>query len=266
MKIELIEKFENLNILFNMGDFFSREIKNTRCSILFNDELPEDPYLNYATKIKIKGNTAQAIKEIESIFVKHKSKPSFHILPYSYPKNLGSLLKKMGYKPFAIDSWMFFDLEKNTERSETSVKIKKTGASEIQEFKHVFNEVYMNGEEDDPYKNLSHLYGEFMVRRFGAKKKECETEHYSAFIGNKMVGVIALEHDKKIAGLYALAVLPEYRNMGAGRTLLVACIERAKELKLGHIFLQTEKGSRNEKIFKKIGFKTKFVGELLSKQ
>lgn len=257
----LIQKFENLSILFNMGNFFSREIKHNEFSILFNDKLPDDPYLNYVTKIKVKGNVNRFITEMESKFIEHKSKPCFYLLSYSLPKILEKILTNKGYKPFTTDAWMFFNLKKNVAKTEKPVKAKKIGKSKLAEFKNVFNEVYMKGEEDDPYKNLSHLYGEFMVRRFLKKNNTCKTEHFAVFSKNKMIGIIAMVHDRKVAGLYALAVLPDYRKMGAGKALLSACILRAKELKLSHLFLNTEKNSRNEKIFKKLGFKTEFVAK-----
>ncbi len=260
MKRELVKRFENAHIAFNIGNFFSKEAKNTECSLLFNEKLPEDPYLNYATKIDVDGNIAAFVKHVETLFLKNKSKPSFYIMPYTRPKNLRKTLAKLGYRIFTIDAWMFIDIGKKID-AKKQVKIEAITKNEISEFKQVFNEVYMKGEKDDPYTGLSYLYGEFLERRFIQKKNNCKTESFAAIDGKKIVGTIVMAHDEKDACLYALAVLPRYRKIGIGSALLAACTGRAKKLNLENLFLQTKKDSRNEKIFKKLGFKTKFVAE-----
>ncbi len=94
MDAKLIQRFEDVYILACMGDFFTREIKSKQCSIVFNDELPDDPYLNYATKIEFKKDAKGLVKEIEDIFIVHKSIPSFYILPYTKPNSLQKHWKK----------------------------------------------------------------------------------------------------------------------------------------------------------------------------
>jgi N-acetylglutamate synthase-like GNAT family acetyltransferase len=132
-------------------------------------------------------------------------------------------------------------------------------------YKNVFNEVYTKGEADDPYKNLSPLYGELTAQRFSKKPKGYSIACYAAFVENEMVGVVEMAFDKQNAGLYALAVLPKYRKMGAARSLISKCIADARKNGIKNIFLQTEKGGRNEKIFTKFDFKAKFKGTLFYK-
>ena len=156
---------------------------------------------------------------------------------------------------------MFFDLTKKPLQSKaTPITVRSITAQELHAFKRVFNEVYMKGEKDDPYTNLSHWYGEFVERRFLRKEKSGETSYVAAFIGDAMVGTISLEHDRKNGGIYSFAVLPAYRRQGVGTALLGHCIALAQELRLKRLFLQTKKDGRNEKIFAKLGFTTLFTG------
>lgn len=260
MDKDLISKIEEAHILFNMGTFFSSEIKHEEFTILFNNELPQDPYLNYVTKIRIRKNSKLVIDHIEQIFAQNKSKPSFYLMPYTHPKNFKDILVKKGYSIFTRDAWMFFDLKKKVQY-DMEIRVRKITKKEIADFKRVFNEVYTKGEEDDPYKGLSYLYGEFLEKRLIKKQKEFVVEAYAAFMDDKLVGTIVIIHNRSIACLYALAVLPQFRNRGIGKALIAACIQRAQNMKLQQFFLQTEKNSRNEKIFSKIGFRTFFVAE-----
>lgn len=255
MKFE--KEMENAHILFNMGDFFTKEIKNKNYSILFNDELPTDTYLNYATKISVKNNIEKFIDKTEKKFRKHKSIPAFYIMPNT-AKTLENSLLKRGYSIFSTDAWMI-----PTKSIESKINARLLRKEELEDFIRVYIEVFTKGEKDDPYHDMSPLLGEFLHRRLTTRHK-CKTEAFAAFIGNNLIGTVCLIYNNKYACVYSLAVLPEYRNKGAARSLLSKCVERTKELKV-KLFLQTVKGSRNEKIFKKLGFKTIFIGKYLYK-
>ncbi len=170
----------------------------------------------------------------------------------------------MGYTLFGKSAFMFFYLKNKIENTK-NITVRKIKKKEIKEFKGVFNEVFTKGEKDDIYKGVSPLYGEFLQKRLKGKKKGCYAEPFAAFADRKLVGTVVIIHNKIDGYIYALAVLPEYRKMGAGKALLGACVKRAQEIKLENLCLATEKDSRNEKIFSKIGFKTKFVVKQLWK-
>lgn len=257
MKYNKINNMESAHIKFSMGDFFSKEIKKNTYSIIFNDELPTDIYLNHATNITAKNNIQNFIDRIENTFKKHGSIPAFYITPTT-TRLLKKVLLKRNYEIFDIDSWMT-----PTKKIKSQLNVRKINNNEIGEFVKVFTEVYTKGEEDDPYKNMSSLYGTFLKRRLITRHR-CKTEPFAAFLNDKIIGTIYITYDKNYACAYGLAVLPKYRNKGAGRSLLSKCVELAKELRV-ELFLQTSKGSRNEKIFKKLGFKTVFAGEYLYK-
>jgi ribosomal protein S18 acetylase RimI-like enzyme len=261
MKNALINRFEDDVILFNMGDFFSKEIKEKDHTIIFNDDLPSDPYLNYVTKIRVGKNVDKFISDMEKTFVDHKSSPTFYILPYTLPKNLEKTLISKNYDLFGRDAWMFFDINKKAPKANPNIVIRNITKNEISDFKKVFVGVFSKGEEDDPYKGLSTLYGEFLQKRLTSKKKECKAIPYGAFIDDKLVGTIVILHNNVDAYLYALAVLPEFRKLGICTSLIAKCVEKAKNLKLKNLSLITQKSSRNEKIFNNLGFRTKIIGK-----
>jgi ribosomal protein S18 acetylase RimI-like enzyme len=250
------ERFEDASINFNMGNFFSRSVRMKGCILLVNDELADDPYLNYATRIRAGKNARKLIRTVEAFFIARGSRPAFYLTPSTQPGSFRKTLVSLGYVPFCSDAWMFFDLKKSP-MPDKKISVRKITKKELKEFKRVFNEVYTKGEEGDPYAGLSPLYGKFLVKRFSNR----QAEHYAAFLGRKMVGTIVIVHDNKDACLYALAVLPEFRKMGVCRSLIASCVARAKELEMQNLYLQTEKNSRNEMIFKKLGFITKFVAD-----
>lgn len=245
-----VKEMEDAHNLFNLGDFISREIKHKNYSIVFNDELPDDLYLNYVTYAdKI---DESFIENIENIFKKHKSIPNFYV-----DSKIEKFLIKNGYKVFATDVWMI-----STKQIKSKLNAQKLPKTKIIEFKNVYNEVFTKGEKDDPYKGMSHMLGEFVNRRLTTTKRKSKTEPYVVLMDRKIVGIVNLIYNKKYACIYSLAVLPKYRNSGICKALLSACVKRAQELKV-KLFLQTAKDSRNEDIFKKLGFKTIFVKSYL---
>ena len=82
------------------------------------------------------------------------------------------------------------------------------------------------GEPEDPYQELSPLYGEFLTRRFRQKSANFKVESLAAFSGKKIVGTAELAYDREIAIIYALAVLPEFRDKGFGKGLLTKCARK----------------------------------------
>ncbi|MFA4820339.1 MAG: GNAT family N-acetyltransferase [Candidatus Aenigmatarchaeota archaeon] len=239
-------------IKFNLGYFFTQKIKINGALLLINENLPKDPYLNYA--LKIKSSNAKIIQKIEKSFNSLGISPHFYITPKTTPKNLETLLLKKGYELIYSDVWMHFEKDKIKKIKHGKTSVRKVGENEFIRVKEIFNEVFTKGELGDPYQGLSHLYGEFFYKRLLDNKKKFGSVVYAAFIKGEMVGVCTLLHDSKVSLIEGLAVLPKFRNMGIGTTLLLSCASQAHALGVEKIFVCTESGSRNEKIFEKIGF------------
>lgn len=264
--LSLFNKIEDANIRFNQ-DFWTKVVKQPDSLILLNEEIPDDPYLNYATKIFEFKKNSPFINKTEEIFHKENTPPTFYIAPYT-PKELVDVLQKEGYQPFAHDAWMFFDPSSQAPSIPVeNLEIKKVQTEEeLDKFTEVFVEVYSKGEPDDPYQGLSPLYAKFLKKQFHRTGPSFAAEFYLALFDDEAVGTGTLFYDQEIGGLYGLGVLPKVRRLGIGKSIQSTWVRRAKELGLKYIYLVTEVGSRNEKIFTKFGFETKFMGLELTKR
>lgn len=96
-----------------------------------------------------------------------------------------------------------------------------------------------------------------------------QDENYTlgAFKDNQLVGVATLEtkpyikqeHKAKIGSVY---VSPKARGLGAGKSLITACIELAKKLDVEQIMLDVVVGNDGaKKLYESLGFKTFGVQE-----
>jgi ribosomal protein S18 acetylase RimI-like enzyme len=71
---------------------------------------------------------------------------------------------------------------------------------------------------------------------------------------NTDIGFIAIEqagHEMKVNKLY---VLPEVQGCGAGKRLMEKAIERAKDKKCTHLFLQVNRANKAKFFYDKLGF------------
>lgn len=258
------DKIFDTYIKFNIGYFFTKKIKLTDATILINEKLPNDYYLNYATLIKAK-ESEQLISRVEKFFIGKSQTPYFYILPTTTPKNLAYSLAKHGYKVIYSDVWMRFGRAELKGTTQDKFSIRKTKKEECQRIKEIFNEVFTKGESDDPYHGLSQLYGKFFIDRLLDNKKDFKAEGYAAFIGNEMVGVCSLLHDGKISLIEGLAVLPKFRNMGIGEALVLSCVKESRKAGIKNVILSTENGSKNEKVFEKAGFVKEVISQVYGK-
>lgn len=256
-----VRKVELANVNLNR-DFATEVVGRPGYSIYLNSEIPEDPYLNFTTFIKT-NDPKSLIEEVEAEFRSRRISPSFYISPTTEARGLEEKLVERGYQLHAHDAWMFFDPKKTLPLAQTEAAIKKVETDkEFGQFVKIFIEVYSKGQPDDPYQGLSPLYGKFLWKRFRRDEPESRGEYFLAILNGRPVGIASLLYNSEVAGFYSLAVLPPYRRLGIGRALQVARVKRALELGLRLIYLVTEVGSRNEKIFPKSGFQTEFNGKL----
>lgn len=256
-----IRKIELANVYFNR-DFATEVTQRPNYTLYLNREIPDDHYLNFATFIET-NDPAALIKEVETKFRTRGISPSFYISPTTHAPGLEAKLLENGYQLAAHDAWMFFDPKETPPPAKTAAVIKRVETDqEFDQFTKVFVEVYSKGEPDDPYQGLSPLYAKFFWQEFKNKNKDYASEYFLAFWDGEPVGTAVILYNREIAGFYGLAVLPQFRQLGIGRALQVARVERARERGVKFIYLVTAVGSRNEKIFPKSGFHTKFTGKL----
>ncbi|CEG27048.1 GNAT family N-acetyltransferase [Bacillus sp. B-jedd] len=86
---------------------------------------------------------------------------------------------------------------------------------------------------------------------------------YGAFIGGKLAGTVTLVREGKPklrhrANIFAMYVLPEYRQAGTGKQLVSEAIKKAKKLgNITHLYLSvTSSNLPAKKLYESLGFKT----------
>jgi ribosomal protein S18 acetylase RimI-like enzyme len=78
---------------------------------------------------------------------------------------------------------------------------------------------------------------------------------YIAEFENAVIGKVHLEVSDGIGGIYGLGVLPEYRNRGYGREILIKSVELLKAKQLNEIMLQVAVKNKNAlRLYKSCGF------------
>lgn len=81
---------------------------------------------------------------------------------------------------------------------------------------------------------------------------------YVAYDNEKPVGVTLCIYYKNIAGIYAVATLPEYRKKGVSTTLIQRVVDDANNNNIAAITLQTYTESYAHSFYKKLGFEDVF--------
>jgi len=87
---------------------------------------------------------------------------------------------------------------------------------------------------------------------------------YVGFLDEKPVGTTLTVFDGDTAGFYAVATLPEQRRKGVSQSMMAAAISDAYDLRYELLTLQVAQGSYAEKLYHKLGFRTKFVNPIYS--
>lgn len=81
---------------------------------------------------------------------------------------------------------------------------------------------------------------------------------YLAIADSQIVGCAALEiYSKKLAEIRSLAVAPHARRIGIGKELVLACVNKARELRILEVMAITS----SEEFFKACGFDFTLPGE-----
>ncbi|MCL5430285.1 MAG: GNAT family N-acetyltransferase [Candidatus Marsarchaeota archaeon] len=249
---------------FMKGIFFAGAKQTKDALFLYSDKI-DDEFWNYAAKISLKGKSlSEFLKTVVDFYSKLDRAPAIYLTSNAIRQNT-SLLSKNGFVLKYADAWMVHNGNVKVQKI-TGLQIKKVSSKkDFDSFIRVFGEVYGdNG--TGPYAGLPKSYIDVLRESFskGKGNNGTKVKYYIALMNGKPVGCGTLVHDKKAACLYSLGVLPKYRGKGIARTITMTRIHEAKSNRINTVFLQTEKGSYNEKLFRKFGFKTVFVGKCYS--
>lgn len=210
-----------------------------------------ESYFNFC--IHKDGDLQDCIARNTPVFAEYDRMPLFYISPASSYYG-----KEIGLEKFADDAFMFLEDETILQNYQPDDSIKIQLCTDEELFIKIWG---------DSRKDPNDVYGVASEQTINGMRRFFKTPPF----GLGCFAVIAYKNDIPAANgisVYnnsfmlniGLGVLPEFRGLGLGKAIMKFRCEKARELGIKAITLQTESGSRNEKIFEKMGFVTKFNG------
>ena len=222
-----------------------------------------DVFWNHAVMFQNIKNLEGKITEVKE-FYQEKGKSSAFYLPVVEPfKDVLTELKEKGFEEVFTDVWMFYTGEEIPEGNKNVELEEVSSDGEIEGFVDLFYRSHA-ADLDDPYAGLSKEYGEQLKDKFGMDFDSFRVQHFIVKLSDESVGHITFVENGEMAAIYNLGTIPDYRGKGIATATLRKTVEKLREKDLDQIFLQTEKGSKNEDFFSNRGFETKFEAECLT--
>ena len=154
---------------------------------------------------------------------------------------------------------MFYRGSDKFQRLDSSVSIRTVdGRKSLEVFVNTFNQAYSGADPNEPYGKAPPEWGETFYSGFGLEKKGRKIEYYVLFEHENPASILLTSSLEGFGGIYGVGTVPEMRGRGYASTLTLYAVQQLLKQGANETFLQTEKGSYNEKLYEKIGFKTEW--------
>lgn len=242
-----------LNIELNKNLYItdSQEDDNV---IFVHDKFVDDNYWNYAYLKQPKLD----LQKIREYFVSKNLLSSVYLLDSDKFKEVEEELVGNGFELSYSDAEMVFEGQKPEGGQKFETKEANNPEAE-KDFLKVYSDVFV-AEGEDVYSGLSDGYLKNIEEYFKKYPKENRWD-LVAYTDGKPAGIATVVFNDQYALIMNVAVTPQYRRMGIAKDLSQSCI---KKFYGRTIFLGTEKGSIDEAIYKRMGFRTVAVGKCYS--
>lgn len=255
------EYIKIMNIQYNLLSGLSFDdciVKNDYT--IFKSNIITDNFWNIAVLNKEElSDKLNILTNIEDDFIKINRQPSIYInkMLEGYTDIKKHLLNN-GYLLNDIDSYMVFEKSKINIEVKEPISLVKT-KEEFNDFMEVLESAY-SGEvtPENPYSGtITKEYYDAIFRSLNSNY----FNHIILYKGNIPVSVATLSYKNGYGVINNVGTRKEFQNLGLGKQLISACINKFNELGGGTLFLFTEHMSKNEMWYEKLGFKTMFVNE-----
>ncbi|HXV99358.1 MAG TPA: hypothetical protein VEC93_13125 [Anaerolineae bacterium] len=207
------------------------------------------PLCNGVLSAKLKADDVKATFDSLQAKIDEQGAPAFWwIGPQSKPDNLGSLLEQHGLEPAGEVPGMAIDLVLMDNKPETitNFTIQKVSNTDMQALWARIAAIGM-GFPDVVTEAMARVEATLTDPQYKAQHR------YIGLLDDTPVATSALVLDSGVAGIYAVATIPEARNKGIGRIMTVIPLLEAKQMGYRVGILQAS--SMGYPIYKKIGFK-----------
>ena len=224
-----------------------------------NSHLDHQPHLNYPwfsalTLIQeTEKSLPQAVKQAEIKLKSLNRQPAVIVDPATKPKNIVSLLKKLGYHFKEDDVWLFYPQNQPAPHSKKLKPKRVISAQQAQ--------IYVSQVHDPVFGD----WGDSDLSNWITSYKSGPSEHeyaYMYYVDNQLAATGGIQCWKQYALIYDIAVLPQFRKQGLGSNIFAFLINQAKKLNKSIIFYDTETDSPAESLSLKIGFQRGFQRQL----
>jgi hypothetical protein len=204
---------------------------------------------NGVLSAKLKSDAVKTTFDSLQAKIDEQGAPAFWwIGPQSKPDNLGSLLEQHGLEPAGEVPGMAIDLVlvDNKPETITNFTIQKVSNPEMQALWARIAAVG-TGFPDVVTETMARIEATLADPQYKAQPR------YIGLLNGTPVATSALVLDSGVAGIYAVATIPEARHKGIGRIMTMIPLLEAKQMGYRVGILQAS--SMGYPIYKKIGFK-----------
>ncbi|MFL0248098.1 GNAT family N-acetyltransferase [Candidatus Clostridium stratigraminis] len=165
---------------------------------------------------------------------------------------------KSKYKKIGSLTYMALENGKTKWETNKSLIIKRVSSlSDMEDFSIVQGKAFCEEEEE-----FNEWYP--WMREKNIKNLDENTQNfYVAYENGKPIGVTLCIYHENIAGIYAVATLPEHRRNGVSTTLIQRAVDDSISNNIDTIILQTSTESYAHNFYRKLGFKDTFECRIL---
>lgn len=209
----------------------------------------QEPLFNGVLSAKLNQNDVRPTLDSLQAKIDEQGAPAlWYIGPQSKPKNLGSMLEQHEVQPAGEMPGMAIDLVLVDDKPETitNFTIQKVSNTEMQA---LWARTAAVGT------GFSDITTDAMVRiEATLTDPQYKAQHrYIGFLNGTPVGTSALVLESGVAGIYAVATIPEARRRGIGRIMTVMPLLEAR--RIGYRVGVLQASSMGYSIYKKLGFR-----------
>jgi N-acetylglutamate synthase-like GNAT family acetyltransferase len=222
-----------------------------------------DVFWNHAVILQNVDNIQRNIVALEKFYGEKGKSPAFYLPLIEPVKDIQGSLRQEGFEKSFTDAWMFYTGEELPEGNEDVEMEEVRSDGEMERFVDLFYQSHAAG-LDDPYAGLCKQYGEQLKKKFSRDFAGFTVRHFIAKLNGGSVGHITTVDNQETAAIYNLGTIPDCRGEGIATATLRETVEKLKISDLDQIFLQTEKGSKNEDFFDGRAFETRLEAECLT--
>ncbi|QDU77279.1 Acetyltransferase (GNAT) family protein [Bremerella volcania] len=211
------------------------------------------PYFNSVFEANIPPEQlTEAIDEAIAPFRERSLPMAWWVGPKSQPASLGQMLVGHGFEHVACEAAMAIrPFDADYERASEEVEVQAvTSITDLRTWVEIMTGVYGLPEfTQEPWFRILKQAG------LGSRKK---LQHFMAIVDGEVAGVGSIFYGIQAAGIYNIAVLPEFRGQGVASTLTISLLSLIDER---GVDLATLCASRKaESLYRQIGFRR--YGEL----